>query len=82
MTESPTPIHEAVREHYAQRITNNASCCGSSSSDCCSTDSSLYPTDLLATLPAGESTISYGCGDPITLASRLIGVDYRIGWSW
>ena len=69
MTESPTPIHEAVREHYAQRITNNASCCGSSSSDCCSTDSSLYPTDLLATLPAGESTISYGCGDPITLAS-------------
>ena len=69
MTESPTPIHEAVREHYAQRITNNASCCGSSSSDCCSTDNSLYPTDLLDTLPAGESTVSYGCGDPITLAS-------------
>jgi SAM-dependent methyltransferase len=29
----------------------------------------LYPADLLATLPEGESTISYGCGDPITLAS-------------
>ena len=70
MTQSPTPIHEAVREHYAGRIKNNASCCGpSSSSDCCSTDSSLYPADLLATLPGGESTISYGCGDPITLAS-------------
>jgi arsenite methyltransferase len=67
MTQSPTPIHDVVREHYAERIKNNASCCGSS--DCCSTDSSLYPADLLATLPDGESAISYGCGDPITLAS-------------
>lgn len=62
-----TPIHEVVREHYAERIKNNASCCGPS--DCCSTDSSLYPVDLLATLPQGESAVSYGCGDPITLAS-------------
>jgi SAM-dependent methyltransferase len=68
MTQSPTPIHEVVREHYAERIKNNASCCGGSS-DCCSTESSLYPTDLLATLPEGESTVSYGCGDPITLAA-------------
>ena len=67
-TQSPTPIHEVVREHYAERIKSNASCCGGSS-DCCSTDSNLYPTDLLATLPDGESTVSYGCGDPITLAS-------------
>jgi arsenite methyltransferase len=66
MTQSP--IHEVVREHYAERIKSNASCCGSSS-DCCSTDSNLYPADLLATLPSGESAISYGCGDPITLAS-------------
>ena len=62
-----TPIHEAVREHYAERIKTNASCCGSS--DCCSTDSNLYPADLLTTLPEGESAVSYGCGDPITLAS-------------
>jgi len=66
-TQSPTPIHEVVREHYAERIKNNSSCCGSS--DCCSADSNLYPSDLLATLPEGESTVSYGCGDPITLAS-------------
>lgn len=66
-TQSPTPIHQAVREHYAERIKSNASCCGSS--DCCSTDSNLYPADLLATLPDGESAVSYGCGDPITLAS-------------
>jgi arsenite methyltransferase len=62
-----TPIHDAVREHYAERIKSNASCCGPS--DCCSSDSNLYPADLLATLPEGESAISYGCGDPITLAS-------------
>lgn len=62
-----TPIHEAVREHYAERIKSTASCCGDS--DCCSTDTNLYPTDLLATLPEGESVVSYGCGDPITLAS-------------
>jgi len=62
-----TSIHEVVREHYAERIKSNASCCGAD--NCCSTDSNLYPTDLLATLPEGESTISYGCGDPITLAS-------------
>lgn len=66
MTPSPTPIHDVVREHYAERIKNNASCCGPS--DCCSTDSNLYPADLLATLPEGESSVSYGCGDPITLA--------------
>ena len=62
-----TTIHDAVREHYAGRIKNNTSCCGAS--DCCSSEGGLYPADLLATLPEGESTISYGCGDPITLAS-------------
>jgi len=77
MTQTPTPIHETVREHYAERIKSatlsaeqskgNASCCGPS--DCCSADSNLYPADLLAILPEGESAISYGCGDPITLAS-------------
>src|SRR4029453_12473108 len=69
MTQTPTPIHEVVREHYAERIKNNASCCGPSSSDCCSPESSLYPAELLSTLPEGETAVSYGCGDPITLAS-------------
>lgn len=62
-----TSVHEAVREHYAERITNSASCCGPS--DCSCSDSKLYPEELLATLPSGESTVSYGCGDPVTLAS-------------
>lgn len=67
MTQSPSSIHEAVREHYAERIKSNASCCGPAACSC--SDSSLYPADLLATLPQGESSISYGCGDPITLAA-------------
>lgn len=67
MTQSPTPIHETVREHYAERIKSSASCCGPS--DCCSTDNGLYPEDLLATLPSDVSSTSYGCGDPITLAA-------------
>jgi arsenite methyltransferase len=66
-----TTIHDTVREHYAERIKNNASCCGPS--DCCSSESSLYPADLLATLPEGETAVSYGCGDPITLASLQAG---------
>lgn len=67
MTQSPTPIHETVREHYADRIKNSASCCGSDA--CCSTESSLYPQQLLNTIPSDISSTSYGCGDPITLAS-------------
>ena len=67
MTQSPTPIHDVVREHYAERIKSNASCCGPSAGSC--SDSNLYPADLLATLPEGESAVSYGCGDPITLAA-------------
>ncbi len=70
-TQSPTPIHEVVREHYAERIRNSASCCGPS--DCCAPETNLYPAELLATLPDGESPVSYGCGDPITLASLQTG---------
>jgi SAM-dependent methyltransferase len=67
MTQSPTPIHETVREHYAERIKSSASCCGTDA--CCSTESSLYPLDLLTTVPTDVANTSYGCGDPITLAS-------------
>lgn len=67
MTQSPTPIHETVREHYAERIKSSASCCGPS--DCCSPNNILYPEQLLTTVPTDVSNTSYGCGDPITLAS-------------
>ena len=67
MTQSPTPIHNVVREHYADRIKNSASCCGPD--DCCSADNNLYPVELLTTVPSDVASTSYGCGDPITLAS-------------
>jgi arsenite methyltransferase len=67
MTQSPTPIHETVREHYAERIKKSASCCGPDNS--CDTSSNLYPIDLLTTVPSDVASTSYGCGDPITLAS-------------
>ena len=65
MTQSP--IHETVREHYAERIKSSASCCGPS--DCCSPNNILYPEQLLTTVPSDIANTSYGCGDPITLAS-------------
>src|SRR3972149_1175335 len=67
MTQSPTPIHETVREHYADRIKKSASCCGPDHS--CDTSSNIYPVDLLTTVPSDVANTSYGCGDPITLAS-------------
>ena len=67
MTQSPTPIHETVREHYADRIKKSASCCGPDHS--CDTSSNIYPVDLLTTVPSEVASTSYGCGDPITLAS-------------
>jgi arsenite methyltransferase len=67
MTQSPTPIHETVREHYAERIKSSASCC--SADACCGSESSLYPEQLLNTIPSDIASTSYGCGDPITLAS-------------
>ncbi|CAG0966210.1 Arsenite methyltransferase [Anaerolineales bacterium] len=71
MTQSPTPIHDAVREHYAKRIKKSASCCGTDS--CCTPESDLYPVDLLTTVPSDVANTSYGCGDPITLASLQAG---------
>ncbi|MCC6261793.1 MAG: arsenite methyltransferase [Anaerolineales bacterium] len=62
-----SPIHETVREHYAQRIIQSAACCNSDG--CCDTNAALYPEQLLNAIPAEISNTSYGCGDPITLAS-------------
>mgnify|MGYP001767051627 CR=1 FL=1 len=66
MTQTPTPIHEAVREHYAERARKGDSCCGGSS--CCDSQNMLYPADLLTTVPSDISNFSLGCGDPISLA--------------
>jgi arsenite methyltransferase len=65
MTQSPTPIHEAVREHYAGRALKADSCCGPEA--CC--DNKLYDDTLITDLPSEIANFSLGCGDPITLAA-------------
>jgi arsenite methyltransferase len=66
MKQDAQEIHEAVRQHYADRITQEAGCCGGQST---AGETNLYPAELLATIAPGEAPVSYGCGDPISLAS-------------
>jgi SAM-dependent methyltransferase len=68
MSQTPTPIHATVREHYAEVARNSSSCCGPNSS-CCEPENKLYPVDLLTTVPSDISSFSLGCGDPISLAA-------------
>lgn len=73
-------IRKAVREHYAGAVKNVSGCCGGGSqkaSECCSSSTSandpstkaLYNADDFNALPEDVTGISFGCGDPVTLAS-------------
>ena len=69
---TPDDIKAEVRAHYAARI-QAGSCCGSNAA-CCSDDSvstevALYGNDTLASLPDDVVTTSFGCGNPIAIAS-------------
>lgn len=68
---SSDTIKDQVRDHYARRIASG-SCCGSSSG-CCSdstpTEVALYGAETIAALPKGVVTTSFGCGNPIALAT-------------
>jgi arsenite methyltransferase len=81
-TINPEAIKESVREHYGRAIQGSAccgpdsasSCCGSAATDsCCGTSASteqlLYGDATLAALPDDVVTTSFGCGNPIALAS-------------
>ena len=69
-----TPIHDVVREHYAERARKADSCCAPEpASACCDSKNVLYPEELLTTLPDDVANFSLGCGDPITLAALLPG---------
>jgi len=69
MIQKPTPIHEAVREHYAAQARASKSCCGPSDSK----KNKLYEKEMLTTLPDDVANFSLGCGDPITLATLAPG---------
>ncbi len=60
MTQSPDPIHESVREHYAAQARSGSSCCGGSND--------LYPVSLLTEVPADVANFSLGCGNPFAEA--------------
>ena len=69
MSQTPTTIHASVQEHYAELARQSSSCCGpSAQSSCCDSKNSLYPVDLLTTVPQDIANFSLGCGDPISLA--------------
>jgi SAM-dependent methyltransferase len=71
-------VRAEVRKHYGERVQQQASCCGGSSSVCCgdaseasdgASGSALYSADELALVPAEAAAVSYGCGNPTALAS-------------
>jgi SAM-dependent methyltransferase len=67
MSAAPVTIHDSVREYYASRARNAGSCCAPGADDACCGDS-LYPADLLTSVPSDIANFSLGCGNPITVA--------------
>lgn len=68
-----TPVHRAVRDHYAGVALSSSGCCSSDAADCGCGDTPyavrLYDGELLQSLPDDVTTMSLGCGDPVTIAS-------------
>jgi ubiquinone/menaquinone biosynthesis C-methylase UbiE len=64
-TSDPIEIKASVRQHYAERI-QARSCCGPSD---VATEITLYGTETITALPEGVQTTSFGCGNPIAIAS-------------
>ena len=74
-------IHNSVREYYANAVEakstdSSCGCCCSSNqetSSCCGDKPKIYEDPDVNNLPDEVTDISFGCGDPITLASLLPG---------
>jgi len=64
---TPTPIHQAVQEHYGNLAKNSTACCEPFSGTC-GVENLIYPQDLLEELPPEVANFTAGSGDPITLA--------------
>jgi SAM-dependent methyltransferase len=69
MTSSSVTIHESVKEYYTGRIEAQSSCCGNSSDCACGS----YDDTVLENIPEYISNMSFGCGDPVTIASLKTG---------
>lgn len=66
-TQSSTPTHKAVQEHYGNLAKETGSVC-EITSGAQEAENVLYPQELLADLPADVANFTAGSGDPITLA--------------
>lgn len=66
-----TDIHASVREFYAERATNSASCCSPTAdgdvSSCCSANP-FHAAELLDGIPEDVASFTLGCGDAVSLA--------------
>ena len=78
-TPTPEEIQKNVREYYAAALktksgTSSGCCCGGGNSEpCCGESQNLYEDPTVSELPREVTDISFGCGDPVTLASLLPG---------
>jgi ubiquinone/menaquinone biosynthesis C-methylase UbiE len=78
-TPTPAEIQKNVREYYAAALktksgTSSGCCCGGGNSEpCCGESQNLYEDPAVSELPGEVMDISFGCGDPVTLASLLPG---------
>jgi len=75
----PGEIKQNVREYYAAALkekpqsTSGCCCSGSGKTSCCGNTEILYEDEAVFELPSEVTDISFGCGDPVTLASLLPG---------
>ncbi len=68
MSTEVTPVHAAVREHYAGHARAGSSCCSPGADAACCDDAS-YSVQLLEGLPADVAGFTLGCGNPIDAAA-------------
>ncbi len=61
-------VHEVVRERYASIATGMSSSCCSPEAGDCGCKPALYEDALLNGLPDEVTSLSLGCGDPVTIA--------------
>ncbi len=65
MDSSRSRLHDLIQAYYTERLQQKESCCSSSS--CCSSED-VFSLKPLEGIPAEVQPISFGCGDPLTLA--------------
>lgn len=79
MENDPGVVKKIVRDHYASALIEKSQpptgcCCASTSqSSCCGKTDIIYEDEAVLELPSDVTGISFGCGDPVTLASLIPG---------